>query len=70
MNDWFRKLVTDKDGDPSEHIIAAIWGSFAIVALTCYAIYKGHEFPLDDFGAAHMMIWTGAGIGQKLSKDS
>lgn len=70
MGDWFKKLVTDKDGNPSEHIIAAFWGSFALVALACYLVFKGHEFALTDFGTAHGAIWAAAGVGQKLSKDS
>ena len=28
MKEWFSKLLADKDGNPNEHIIAALWGSF------------------------------------------
>jgi len=64
---WFAKLVNDKDGNPNEHIIAALWGSVALLALTITLCYLGHAPGLTDFGMAHGAVWTAAGAGQKLS---
>lgn len=67
---WFTKLITDKNGNPNEHIIAALWGSVALLALTIYLIYSDHAPSLFEFGSAHGAIWGAAGVGQKLSVDS
>lgn len=70
MNEWLKKLVVDKNGNPNEHIVAAFWGSFALLIFTMYLTYSGHTPSLFDFGSAHGAIWGSAGIGQKLSADS
>lgn len=70
MREWFNKLINDKTGNPNEHIIAALWGSFALLILTVYLIYSGHAPTLFEFGGAHGTIWGFAGAGQKLSSDS
>lgn len=70
MCDFFRKIVVDKNGNPNEHIIAAFWGSFALLLLTIYLVYSGHSPSLIEFGGAHGAVWGSAGIGQKLSMDS
>lgn len=70
MCGWFTKIIIDKNGNPNEHIIAALWGSFALMALTVYLIYCGHAPTLIEFGGAHGAVWGSAGLGQKLSMDS
>jgi hypothetical protein len=70
MSGWFIKLVADKNGNPNEHIIAALWGSFALLSLSIYLCYSGHAPTLIEFGGAHGAVWTAGGIGQKLSGDS
>lgn len=70
MSGFFSKIIFDKNGNPSEHIVAALWGSFALLALTAYLVYSGHTPSLIEFGSAHGAIWGSAGIGQKLSMDS
>lgn len=70
MGAWLKKLVADKDGSPNEHIIAAIWGSFALLALAAFLCGSGHAPTLTDFGMAHGAVWTAAGAGQKLSGGS
>lgn len=70
MSDFVKKLVIDKNGNPNEHIIAALWGSFALLIITLYFIYIGHYPTLLEFGGAHGTIWGAAGVGQKLSQDS
>lgn len=67
MKDWFRKLLADKDGNPNEHIIAALWGSLILAAVTVIMCIGGHYPSLSDFGIAHGAVWTAAGAGQKLS---
>lgn len=70
MSEWFRKIVLDKNGNPNEHIIAALWGSFALFALTVYLVMHDHAPTLIDFGGAHGVIWGSAGVAQKFSSDS
>lgn len=70
MGGWFRRLVADKDGNPNEHIIAAFWGSFALLVLAVYLIYTDHAPTLIEYGGAHAAVWTAAGAGQKLSGGS
>lgn len=67
MSDWFKKLLADKDGNPSEHIIAALWGSIVLSILAFYMCITGHAPTLTDFGLAHGAVWGAAGAGQKLS---
>lgn len=67
---WFTKLITDKNGNPNEHIIAALWGSLALVGLAVYLIFTGHAPTLFEYGSAHGAVWGAAGVGQKLSMDS
>lgn len=67
---WLIKLTSDKSGNPNEHIIAAIWGSFALMALAIYLIYTNHAPTLIEFGGAHGAIWGSAGVAQKFSSDS
>lgn len=68
--EWCKSILIDKNGNPNEHIIAAIWGSCALVGLSLYLIYTGHAPTLIEYGGAHGAIWGSAGIGQKLSTDS
>lgn len=68
--EWFKKIITDKNGNPNEHIIAALWGSFALLILTIYLVYDGHAPSLIEYGGAHGAIWGSAGVGQKLAMDS
>lgn len=70
MNEWFTKIVVDKNGNPNEHIIAALWGSLALLALTIYLVWSGQAPSLLEFGGAHGAIWGSAGVAQKLSMDS
>lgn len=70
MFSWFKQVVVDKNGNPNEHIIAACWGSLALLILTIYLTATGHAPTLMDFGGAHGAIWGSAGLGQKLSMDS
>ena len=70
MRDWFKKLIADKDGNPNEHIIAALWGSFALLILAIYLVATNHAPTLVDYGMAHGAVWTAAGAGQKLSGGS
>jgi hypothetical protein len=70
MNDWFKKLIADKDGNPNEHIVAALWGSVVLAIITLVMCYTGHYPTLSDFGIAHGAVWTAAGAGQKLSGGS
>lgn len=70
MCQFLKKVVTDKNGNPNEHIIAALWGSLALLILTTYLVYSGHFPTLTEFGAAHGAVWGAAGIGQRLSMDS
>lgn len=70
MREWLQKLVTDKNGSPNEHIVAAIWGSIALLCLTVYLVYSGHVPSLIEFGGAHGAIWGAAGAAQGFSKDS
>lgn len=70
MSEWFRKLLADKSGNPNEHIVAALWGSLALLALSCFLCGTGHAPTLTDFGMAHGAVWAAAGAGQKLSGDS
>ncbi len=67
MSGWCKKLLADKDGNPNEHIVAALWGSITLIALTFYLCFTGHAPSLSDFGMAHGAVWTAAGAGQKLS---
>lgn len=67
MNEWFKKLLSDKDGNPSEHIVAALWGSFVLAAVTIWMVASGHQPTLTDYGMAHGAVWAGASVGQKLS---
>ena len=67
MADWFKRLVADKDGNPNEHIIAAIWGSISLFILALYLCVIGHSPTLTEYGMAHGAVWTAAGAGQKLS---
>jgi hypothetical protein len=67
MSDWLKRLIADKNGNPNEHIVAALWGSFALGGLTAALCYLGHPPGLTDFGMAHGAIWTAAGAGQRLS---
>jgi hypothetical protein len=69
MSEWFKKLLADKSGNPNEHIVAALWGSLALLLLTAYLIYNGHPPTLIEFGGAHGAIWSAGGLGQKLSGD-
>lgn len=70
MYAFFKALICDKNGNPNEHIIAAIWGSITIACLAGYLIYSGHAPTLFEYGTAHGAIWGAAGVGQKLSTDS
>ena len=70
MNAWLTKIILDKNGNPSEHIIAAIWGSLTLLCLAIYLIYTGHPPTLLEFGGAHGAIWGSAGVAQKFSSDS
>ena len=70
MKEWIKKLVTDKEGNPNEHIIAAMWGNLGLIALGAFLCYTGHVPSLTDYGIAHGSIWTAAGAGQKLSGGS
>jgi hypothetical protein len=70
MNAWFSKLISDKNGNPNEHIIAAIWGSFTLLLLAIYLIYTNHAPTLIEFGGAHGAVWGSAGVAQKFSSDS
>jgi len=70
MSGWFKRLVADKDGNPNEHIIAALWGSFALLILALYLCVTGHPPALTEYGMAHGAVWTAAGAGQKLSGGS
>lgn len=70
MNGWLSKLISDKQGNPSEHIIAAIWGSVTLGLLAVYLIYTNHPPTLIEFGGAHGAIWSSAGVAQKFSSDS
>lgn len=67
MSDWFKKLVNDKDGNPNEHIVAALWGSLTLIILAIILCYTGHPPGLTDLGMAHGAVWTAAGAGQRLS---
>ena len=67
MNDWFKKLIADKDGNPNEHIVAALWGSFVLAIVAVYMVATNHPPTLSDFGIAHGAVWMAAGAGQKLS---
>ena len=67
MIDWFKKLINDKDGNPSEHIVAALWGSFVLMLVALYMVASGHPPTLSDFGIGHGAVWAAAGAGQKLS---
>lgn len=69
MSTWFGKLINDKDGNPSEHIVAALWGSVALASLAGVLCYTGHAPTLTDFGMAHGAVWTAAGAGQRLSRE-
>jgi hypothetical protein len=70
MCEWFKKLLADKDGNPNEHIIAALWGSFGLIVLTVYLIYSNHPPTLLEYAGGHGTIWTGAGAAQRLARDS
>lgn len=70
MPDSLKRIILDKNGNPNEHIIAAICGSLFLFGLTVYLIFSGHVPSLMEFGGAHGAIWGSAGIGQKLSTDS
>jgi len=70
MCDWFKRLIADKDGNPNEHIIAALWGSFALLCLLLGLCYTGHPPALTEFGMAHGAVWAAAGAGQRLSGGS
>lgn len=70
MKIWFAKLIADKDGNPNEHIIAAVWGSFALLCLAAFLCYTGHAPALTEYGMAHGAVWAAAGAGQKLSGGS
>ena len=70
MDDWFKKLIADKDGNPNEHIVAALWGSLVLAALAIGMCYAGHPPSLSDYGMAHGAVWAAAGAGQKLSGGS
>lgn len=69
-NDWFQKLIADKDGNPNEHIVAAMWGSIAVFILAMYLCYHGTPPTLTDFGVAHGTVWGSTGVAQMLSKGS
>lgn len=64
---WLSKLIADKDGNPSEHIIAALWGSFALLVLAAYLCYTGHAPALAEYGIAHGTVWGAAAGSQRLS---
>lgn len=70
MISWFKRLIADKDGNPSEHIIAALWGSAALILLVAYLCGNGHPPSLTEFGIAHGTIWGACGGAQKLSGGS
>ena len=70
MKEWLKKLITDREGNPNEHIIAAVWGSLGLVTLSAYLIYSGHPPTLIEYGGAHGAVWSAAGVGQKLSEGS
>lgn len=70
MDGWWKRLIADKDGNPNEHIVAALWGSFALLLLSLYLIGNGHAPTLTEYGMAHGAVWTAAGAGQKLSGGS
>ncbi len=70
MNEWIKKLVADKDGNPNEHIVAAVWGSLTLLVLACFLCGTGHAPTLSDYGMAHGAVWAAAGAGQKLSGGS
>lgn len=70
MKNWLSKLLADKDGNPNEHIVAALWGSFGLLVLVCYLCGADKPPTLTEFGMAHGAIWTAAGAGQKLSGGS
>jgi len=70
VNDWFKRLIADKDGNPNEHIIAALWGSLTLLCLALYLIYSGHPPTLIEFGGAHGAVWAAGGLGQRLSGGS
>lgn len=67
---WFIKLISDKNGNPNEHIIAAIWGSVTLGLLAVYLVHTGHAPTLIEYGGAHGAVWGSAGVAQKLSADS
>jgi len=67
MKIWFAKLISDKDGNPNEHIIAAMWGSVSLIILACYLCWTAHAPTVTEFAIAHGGIWTAAAGGQKLS---
>lgn len=67
MREWFQKLLSDKDGNPSEHIVAALWGSLVLAGIAIFMVMTNHPITLSDFGIAHGAVWTAAGAGQKLS---
>lgn len=70
MKQWLKNLISDKNGNPNEHIIAALWGSFGLIVLAAYLIYSGHPPTLVEYGGAHGAVWTAGGLGQKLARDS
>jgi glucose uptake protein GlcU len=70
MKEWFQKLLADKDGNPNEHIVAALWGSFVLALVILWMVYAGKPVTLTDYGMAHGAIWAAAGAGQKLSGGS
>jgi hypothetical protein len=70
MNGWFARLISDKNGNPNEHIVAALWGSLVLFVLAVYLVYTGHALTLLDFGGAHAAVWTAAGAGSKLTGDT
>ena len=67
---WFAKLIADKDGNPNEHIIAALYGSLVLLILAIYLIYTGKPPTLTEYAIAHSGLWTAAAGSQKLSGGS
>jgi hypothetical protein len=70
MRNWIGRLMADKDGNPSEHVLFMMAGLFLLNAICFYLIYKGHQITLSDYGMAHGAVVAGGGTGQFLSKGS
>ena len=67
---WFYRLIADRQGNPNEHIVAALWGSFILALLALYLTYTGHAPTLTEYGVGHGAVWGAAGAGTALSKDN